>query len=130
MKASELTTTLPLTDILAHAELGTPDITPPELVTHITTIALTSPETEIPEEPANEFTNWIHQQQVIQELAAEAHQKLEEKAPLPTPEEVIQQTCDWPEWAFTWWGTTIKFPWAGRLAEATAAAWEWLDGQP
>ena len=130
MKVSELTTTTPITDILAHAELGNPDITPPQLVTHIATLALQSPEIEVPEEPAQEFIKWVEQQQAIQELAAQVMQKLEEHSPLPTPEQIIQHAYEWPQWVFTWWGVAIRFPWAGRLAEAIAAAWEWLDGQP
>lgn len=129
MKAHELITTEDATEILATADIGNPSLTPPEHITNIAHLAITNPHFAISPEVVNFFKAWVHDQRAIQELATQVIQALEEKAPLPTHEDIILGGGRWPGWIDTWWGQTLRFSWAGRLGEAVTSAWGWLDAQ-
>lgn len=130
MDAQTLVNDLPVADILGTAEMGDPNLSPPIDIANITHLALTQPDCAISDGMCEFFNNWVTEQKAIQQLAKDTLERLEKYAPPPSPEGIMNSTAIWPEWMFQWWGSTLRFPWAGRLGEAVAAAWEWLDGQP
>lgn len=118
-----------LFDIVATAEIGDTHLTPPDHVVNVARLAMANKQTQVSEDVANYVKNWVAQQQVLQQQAAEVIAKLEKASPLPTPEQLISGNPDWPTWMGTWWANTLRFPWAGHLAEAIASGLEWLDGK-
>lgn len=116
-------------DIAATAEIGDPHLTPPDHVVNVATIALTNPTFNVSPEVATFVTDWIKLQTVLQGQAEAVVFRLEQVAPLPTPDELINGTPDWPTWMGTWWASVLRFPWAGQLDSAIASALEWLDGK-
>lgn len=118
------------TDIVATAEIGDPRLNPPEHVVNVANIAITNPTFTTSPEVATFVIRWLTQQATLQGQAAEVVARLEQVAPLPTPEELINGNPDWPTWMGQWWASVLRFPWAGQLGEAIVAAWEWLDGKP
>lgn len=128
MKVKELVKDLPLADIVATAEIGDRNLTPPEHITNVVKLAWADPNITVSEDVANYFRNWVTEQQALQALAARVLEELERVAPLPTPSDLMNGNPEWPAWVGKWWGQVLRFPWAGRLSDAIAEAWIWADG--
>lgn len=117
-------------DIVATAEMGEANLTPPDHVVNVARLAIANPNTEVSDDVAAYVGDWLAQQANLQAQVGDIIARLEAVAPLPTPEQLISGNPDWPTWMGTWWATTLRFDWAGRLGEAIIEAWEWLDGKP
>lgn len=116
-------------DIIATAEMDDPNLTPPDHVVNVARLAAMNPNVDVSDDVASYVADWLAQQANLQAQVADVLTRLGESAPLPTPEQLVNGNPEWPSWMATWWASTLRFDWAGRLGEAIIEAWEWLDGE-
>ncbi len=127
MKTKHLATHLPLETILAYDDLGNPNLRPPDHVINVARIHASNSRSEVSDDVGNWVLRWATEQDALARTAMTLLNRLHEVAPVPTRETILAGTATWPTWPTTWWGETLQFPWAGRLAEAILEAEAWLE---
>lgn len=128
MKTQNLASLIPIDLILAYDDLGDPNLRPPDHVVNVARIHKANPRMgEVSDEVGAWVTQWATEQLALADLATDLANRLDLREPVPTPASVIDGTAVWPEWHLTWWGKTLRFQWAGRLAEAVVEGEAWLD---
>lgn len=128
MKVKNVVEGVPLAELVGTIEMDDRRLMPPDHVVNVVRIAWVNPSVEVSDDVASFVRSWVSGQRDIQVLASDILVRLEEVAPPPSHKDLIEGTAVFPSWMGEWWASVLRFPWAGQLAEATAAAMEWLDG--